>query len=223
MSRVPGICRMGAAICSFAETPFLKVEGAKNIVDGTAIYVLKHQSYRDIWGMGVVLYRHARAYAYYPMKSSLPKWLLEPFGGISIYRSEDIKKLLRKETDETRRESLKLALKQKTREQFNTLAEIIRTDDKNSSVVICAEGHRYRNCVGPLHREGINMLLSAEDLPVVPVGTEYHGWRATFRLGEPRKYGALTESVAEELRTELGALSRCPVLISSRTGKVRAV
>jgi 1-acyl-sn-glycerol-3-phosphate acyltransferase len=224
MKRIKGLCSIGAMIMSLVEWPFLKVEGIENMPTTSAIYAVKHQKMRDIWCMGAALYRYRSAAAYYPMKESLPEWMTL-FGGITIYRPEDIKQLLRKEQNLEQRALLRRSLERKTKTAFATLSEILSNSHRDASIVICPEGHRY-NGVGPLHRNGMNMLLVAQrddyHVPVVPVGTEYAGKKSYLRIGKPRTYTQFTETDAQAMRQELAALSHCSVLEEKVTSEQTA-
>ena len=226
MKRNLPLCKLGAMVISALESPFLHVENKENLPDESAIYAVKHQSFRDMWCMGVALYQTRGASAYYPMKAGLPDWF-GLIGGIKIYRSEDIKHLIKKAKTVDAEALLKRDLRAKTEKAFKTLSNILANDDVNSSIIICPEGHRYAHGVGPLRRTGINMLLTAQsdarDIPIVPVGTEYQGKSAYLRIGKPRTYRTFTEQTAQEFRKELAALSNCPVLeeITSQTEQAR--
>ncbi|MDP7141017.1 MAG: 1-acyl-sn-glycerol-3-phosphate acyltransferase [Candidatus Woesearchaeota archaeon] len=162
-----------------------------------------HQKWIDIPLEGILLKRKLNREGNYIMKGSLPKWVFEPMGGISIIRDKEVKILAEKYG---RREAIRAA---REREEEIYTHEIPNLLARDEIVVTHIEGTRMEMDEVKIGKANVKNIMKSqkaygEQITFVPLDIKYEGKDVTMKVGNPIEVpDEGIEELLEHLRNEV--------------------
>jgi hypothetical protein len=196
-----GLC--SAVLKILYDIEYKNIDRLKQLEDKGFVMLPKHQSWLDIPLEGMLLKEALDRCGNYIMKNSLPKWIFEPLGGISIIREKDMKNLVKhymKEyalsspemnDAEIKRKAFKEAVKEaNARKERVYNYEIPNLLARNEIIVAHPEGTRYFKQLVKLEPGNINKLLKVQkqmgqQITFVPLEINYEKSRIILNVKNP--------------------------------------
>ena len=196
-----GLC--SAVLKILYDIEYKNIDRLKQLEDKGFVMLPKHQSWLDIPLEGMLLKEAFDRCGNYIMKNSLPKWIFEPLGGISIIREKDMKNLVRlymreyaisspdMNDTEIKRKAFKEAVKEaNARKERVYNYEIPNLLARNEIIVAHPEGTRYFKQLVKLEPGNINKLLKVQkqigqQITFVPLEINYEKSRIILNVKNP--------------------------------------
>jgi len=176
----------------------------RDLGDKGFVLLPKHQHWLDIPLDGLLLKETLNRYGNYIMKNVLPKWILEPLGGISIIRGrDDLPELVKKHG---KKKAIEIA-KEKENEIYSYAIPNLLA--RNEIIVTYIEGHRYFQKEAKITASNVKNLMKSqkmlgEQITFVPVDSEYKDKEVIIKVGKPIKVPDNgLEELIEHLRNEV--------------------
>tara|TARA_Y100000310_G_scaffold61961_1_gene57206 strand:- start:8954 stop:9619 length:666 start_codon:yes stop_codon:yes gene_type:complete len=162
-----------------------------------------HQKWIDIPLEGILLKRKLCREGNYIMKGSLPNWLFEPLGGISIIRDKEMMILAGKYG---RRKAIKAAREREDDIYGYDIPNLLARDE---IIITHIEGTRRNEKEVEIGRANVKNIMKSqkaygEQITFVPLDIKYEEKNITLKIGNPIKVpdGGIDE-LLEHLRNEV--------------------
>lgn len=143
-------------------------ENLESLKDKPFIILAEHERYFDIPIFDFLIRKYLGKHGYFIMRSNLPKWLLEPTGGIYVVRGKDLRK----------RKISKDEAKERNDYVYNTIIPYL---SQNNKIIVMYAGrtrNRYRK-VTKIRKSVLETLLQIPTTFVV-VGIKYKNVQTPF-------------------------------------------
>ncbi len=169
---------------------------------GPVLLLPKHQKYVDI-PLENILLREVSRKGNWVMKDGLPKWF-ELFGGISIKRAKDVRKI----KDRGKR---KIAVEEARKQKLEVMDYISFLYDSGEVVVMHPEGTRCPDKVGERLKmdfvdQAVELSKSGRiNISLIPLGFDYYGKNVVLTVGKPISHNS--NNLELIIRENLASLS----------------